>query len=192
MTRADARGDLPQAAVGDPAMRRKSRTFASNVALDAESDDGMYQMVQSAHALRTHHPHPGAGRVGVAPHHRHHGVAHLHADRATRRAARLRPAARGQLGADQAARADARGLDGDTPGTDARVHLADPADGPANDRTTPLEPVTGGTRNTLIIDVTGRGAGLFAALLGGAIRRTIRTENAAFQQAARQAADTTA
>jgi uncharacterized protein YndB with AHSA1/START domain len=55
-----------------------------------------------------------------------------------------------------------------------------------------LEPVTGGTRNTLIIDVTGRGAGLFAALLGGAIRRTIRTENAAFQQAARQAADTTA
>jgi ribosome-associated toxin RatA of RatAB toxin-antitoxin module len=47
-----------------------------------------------------------------------------------------------------------------------------------------LAPAGDGTRNTLSIEVTGRGAGLFAALFGGMIARVIARENAAFQQAA--------
>jgi uncharacterized membrane protein len=41
----------------------------------------------------------------------------------------------------------------------------------------------GGVRNRLTIEVTGRGAGLFMALVGAAVRRSIREENAAFQRA---------
>jgi len=51
-----------------------------------------------------------------------------------------------------------------------------------------LTPVGDGTRNTLSIEVTGRGAGIFGALLGGAIARTIQRENEAFQRAAGQVA----
>jgi hypothetical protein len=51
-----------------------------------------------------------------------------------------------------------------------------------------LEPAGEGTRNTLVIDVTGRGAGLFAALFGGLIARVLREENAAFERAARDSA----
>lgn len=47
-----------------------------------------------------------------------------------------------------------------------------------------LAPADGGTRNTLSIEVTGRGAGLFAALFGGMIARVIARENAAFERAA--------
>ncbi|GIE96602.1 SRPBCC family protein [Paractinoplanes rishiriensis] len=47
-----------------------------------------------------------------------------------------------------------------------------------------LEPVDGGTRNTLGIEVIGRGAGLFGAILGPALRRAIQQENAAFQRTA--------
>jgi hypothetical protein len=49
-----------------------------------------------------------------------------------------------------------------------------------------LTPVGDGTRNTLAIEVTGRGAGLFAAFFGGLIARVIRQENEAFQKAAGQ------
>jgi uncharacterized protein YndB with AHSA1/START domain len=51
-----------------------------------------------------------------------------------------------------------------------------------------LTPVGEGTRNTLSIEVTGRGAGLFAVFFGGLIARVIRQENAAFQRAAGQLA----
>jgi uncharacterized membrane protein len=47
-----------------------------------------------------------------------------------------------------------------------------------------LSPTADGTRNTLVLDVTGRGAGLFGALFGGAIRRSIKAENEAIQRAA--------
>jgi uncharacterized membrane protein len=47
-----------------------------------------------------------------------------------------------------------------------------------------LEPAAGGTRNRLTIEVVGAGAGLFMALFGSAVRRTIREENAAFQRRA--------
>ena len=49
-----------------------------------------------------------------------------------------------------------------------------------------LEPSGEGTRNTLSIEVTGRGAALFGALFGGVIARTIQRENAAFARAAGQ------
>lgn len=49
-----------------------------------------------------------------------------------------------------------------------------------------LAPSGTGTRNTLSIEVTGRGAAVFAALFGGLIARVIRQENAAFQRAAGQ------
>jgi uncharacterized membrane protein len=49
-----------------------------------------------------------------------------------------------------------------------------------------LAPAADGTRNTLIVEVTGRGAGLFALLMGGVIGRVIRSENAAFRAAATQ------
>jgi carbon monoxide dehydrogenase subunit G len=45
-----------------------------------------------------------------------------------------------------------------------------------------------GTRNTLSIEVTGRGAGLFAVFFGGMIARVIERENEAFQRAAGQVA----
>ena len=51
-----------------------------------------------------------------------------------------------------------------------------------------LAPVGEGTRNTLAIEVTGRGAGLFAALFGGLIARVIRQENEAFRRAAQLSA----
>jgi hypothetical protein len=51
-----------------------------------------------------------------------------------------------------------------------------------------LAPVGDGTRNTLSIEVTGRGARLFALFFGGLIARVIREENAAFQRAAGQVA----
>ncbi|GHJ48317.1 hypothetical protein Cs7R123_56590 [Catellatospora sp. TT07R-123] len=47
-----------------------------------------------------------------------------------------------------------------------------------------LEPVGGGCRNTLAIEVAGRGALLFGLLFGGLIRRAITTENLGFQAAA--------
>ena len=47
-----------------------------------------------------------------------------------------------------------------------------------------LAPAGDGTRNTLSIEVTGRGAGLFAVFFGGLIARVIKQENEAFQQAA--------
>jgi len=49
-----------------------------------------------------------------------------------------------------------------------------------------LTPAGDGTRNTLAVEVTGRGAGVFAALFGGMIARVIQRENDAFQQAAGQ------
>ena len=51
-----------------------------------------------------------------------------------------------------------------------------------------LAPVDEGTRNTLSIEVTGRGAGLFGLFFGGMIARVIRQENEAFQRAAGQVA----
>ncbi|WP_030439820.1 SRPBCC family protein [Actinoplanes subtropicus] len=47
-----------------------------------------------------------------------------------------------------------------------------------------LAPAAAGTRNTLSIEVTGPGAGLFGALFGGMIARVIQRENEAFRQAA--------
>src|SRR5689334_13051532 len=49
-----------------------------------------------------------------------------------------------------------------------------------------LAPAAGGTRNTLSIEVTGRGSGLFGALFGGMIARVIQRENEAFQKTAGQ------
>ncbi|WP_433375458.1 SRPBCC family protein [Actinoplanes sp. CA-142083] len=49
-----------------------------------------------------------------------------------------------------------------------------------------LAPTGDGTRNTLSIEVVGRGAGLFAAFFGGMIARVIKQENAAFEKAASQ------
>jgi uncharacterized protein YndB with AHSA1/START domain len=47
-----------------------------------------------------------------------------------------------------------------------------------------LGPAGDGTRNTLVIDVTGRGAAVFGALFGGLIGRVLRQEAAAFERAA--------
>ena len=49
-----------------------------------------------------------------------------------------------------------------------------------------LTPDGDGTRNTLSIEVTGRGAGIFGAFFGGMIARVIQRENEAFRQAAGQ------
>ena len=49
-----------------------------------------------------------------------------------------------------------------------------------------LAPEGDGTRNTLSIEVTGRGAGVFAAFFGAMIARVLRRENEAFQRAAGQ------
>jgi len=47
-----------------------------------------------------------------------------------------------------------------------------------------LTPAAGGTRNTLSIEVTGPGSGLFAALFGGMIAKVIQRENEALEKAA--------
>ncbi|GAA2371790.1 hypothetical protein Cme02nite_63690 [Catellatospora methionotrophica] len=47
-----------------------------------------------------------------------------------------------------------------------------------------LEPVGAGCRNTLGIELRGRGAGLFWALLGPLLRRAVRTENRGFRDTA--------
>ena len=49
-----------------------------------------------------------------------------------------------------------------------------------------LEPDGDGTRNTLSIEVTGRGAGIFAAFFGGMIAKVLQRENDAFQRATGQ------
>jgi uncharacterized membrane protein len=51
-----------------------------------------------------------------------------------------------------------------------------------------LEPAGAACRNTLAVELTGRGSGLLGALLGPMIRKTIRDENAAFARAAHQPA----
>jgi uncharacterized membrane protein len=50
-----------------------------------------------------------------------------------------------------------------------------------------LAPAGEGCRNTLAIEVTGRGAGLFLLLFGGLLRRAITTENQGFRAAAQRA-----
>ncbi len=50
-----------------------------------------------------------------------------------------------------------------------------------------LEPVAAGCRNTLTVDLEGRGAGIMGRLLGGQIRRAITTENEGFRRAAERA-----
>jgi hypothetical protein len=50
-----------------------------------------------------------------------------------------------------------------------------------------LEPVATGCRNTLTIDLEGRGAGIMGRLLGGQIQRAITTENEGFRRAAERA-----
>jgi uncharacterized membrane protein len=47
-----------------------------------------------------------------------------------------------------------------------------------------LTPDPAGARNTLTIEVLGRGAALFMAVFGPAVRRAIRQENAAFHRIA--------
>ncbi len=47
-----------------------------------------------------------------------------------------------------------------------------------------LEPVDGGCRNTLSIELIGRGAGLAGRLIGRRIRRALATENDGFRRAA--------
>jgi uncharacterized protein YndB with AHSA1/START domain len=47
-----------------------------------------------------------------------------------------------------------------------------------------LEPIGGGCRNTLTVEVTGRGATLFSAVMSGPIRAAIQTENAGFREVA--------
>ena len=47
-----------------------------------------------------------------------------------------------------------------------------------------LAPAGDGTRNTLSIEVIGRGAGLFAVFFGGLIARVIKQENEAFEETA--------
>jgi uncharacterized membrane protein len=47
-----------------------------------------------------------------------------------------------------------------------------------------LEPVGTGTRNTLTLDVEGRGSAVFGRLFGRVMRNAIATENAGFRAAA--------
>jgi uncharacterized membrane protein len=47
-----------------------------------------------------------------------------------------------------------------------------------------LEPVDGGCRNTLTLDITGVGAGLFARAFGRQMLSAIETENAGFKRTA--------
>jgi uncharacterized membrane protein len=49
-----------------------------------------------------------------------------------------------------------------------------------------LEPAGDGCRNTLTLDITGAGSGLFARLFGRPMRSAIETENAGFKRAAEQ------
>ena len=51
-----------------------------------------------------------------------------------------------------------------------------------------LEPVAGGTRNTLVLDVEGPLGTLLARLTGRAMRAAIRTENSGFQRRAEELA----
>jgi uncharacterized membrane protein len=48
-----------------------------------------------------------------------------------------------------------------------------------------LEPAGSGCRNTLAVELTGRGSGPLGALIAPMIRKVLRDENAAFQRAAR-------
>jgi hypothetical protein len=50
-----------------------------------------------------------------------------------------------------------------------------------------VEPTESGCRNTLAIDVAGRGARLFGMLFGPLLRKAIATENVAFKTVAQQA-----
>jgi uncharacterized membrane protein len=47
-----------------------------------------------------------------------------------------------------------------------------------------LEPAGNGCRNTLTLDITGPGSGVFARLFGRLMRSAIETENAGFKRAA--------
>lgn len=47
-----------------------------------------------------------------------------------------------------------------------------------------LEPLATGCRNTLAIEITGPGSGVFGRLFGGMIHRAITTENACFKKEA--------
>jgi uncharacterized membrane protein len=47
-----------------------------------------------------------------------------------------------------------------------------------------LEPVGQGCRNTLVLELTGFGARMFGALIGGAIAKSLAAENAGFRAAA--------
>lgn len=47
-----------------------------------------------------------------------------------------------------------------------------------------ITPIDGGCRNTLQVELTGRGAGLLGRLTGGRIRKAIATENQGFQRVA--------
>jgi hypothetical protein len=47
-----------------------------------------------------------------------------------------------------------------------------------------LTPSGAGTSNRLTVDLSGRGSGLVARLLGGQIRKALTTENDAFKRAA--------
>ena len=50
-----------------------------------------------------------------------------------------------------------------------------------------LEPTDdGGTRNTLLLDLAGRGSGLFGRVVGGAMRQAIHTENQGFRRRAEE------
>jgi uncharacterized membrane protein len=51
-----------------------------------------------------------------------------------------------------------------------------------------LEPAGTGTRNTLVLETAGRGAGVFSALFGGLLRKSIQQEGAAFARQATAAA----
>lgn len=51
-----------------------------------------------------------------------------------------------------------------------------------------LEPTAQGCRNTLVVEVTGRGAKVFSALMTGTIRAAIETENDGFREAAEKRA----
>jgi uncharacterized membrane protein len=47
-----------------------------------------------------------------------------------------------------------------------------------------LEPAGDGTRNTLVLETDGRGAGVLTALFGGMMRKSLHQEAAAFARAA--------
>jgi uncharacterized membrane protein len=55
-----------------------------------------------------------------------------------------------------------------------------------------VEPTTSGCRNTLRLELTGRGAGLLGRLLGRTFARVLATENAGFKRVAEAQARTSA